>query len=165
MQQSILALRTSDHPGPFHKQAVFQQILRHSAERSWPTSGGSAGLLAVLRQPALPPTQIRVAAPCREKLARAAEALQDFRRAAELEPHNREARQAVSRLQELPPPPPPPLSCAADEGSCQGATSQSDGTACVEHEHIIAAGGDAARQHGVAGGGVAAAGDGEEMLR
>ena len=54
----------------------------------------------------LPQLTALLLGPCREKLQRGAEALQDFRRAAELEPHNAEARQGVSRLQELPPPPP-----------------------------------------------------------
>ena len=97
--------------------------------------------------------------PCREKLGRAAEALQDFRRAAELEPHNAEARQAVSRLQE--PPPPPPLSQAAAEGSCQGGTS--NGTVHAERERTSAAGGEMAMPDGQAGGSVAATGGGVGM--
>ena len=96
---------------------------------------------------------------CREKLGRAAEALQDFRRAAELEPHNAEARQAVSRLQE--PPPPPPLSQAAAEGSCQRGTS--NGSVHAEHKHTSAAGGEMARRDAQAGGSVAAAGCGGDM--
>ena len=99
---------------------------------------------------------------CREKLGRAAEALQDVRRAAELEPHNAEARQAVSRLQE--PPPPPPLSHAVSEGGCPGGTSAPDGHACAKHEPISVAGGEASRQIGGARGGVAAEGNEDEML-
>ena len=96
---------------------------------------------------------------CREKLGRAAEALQDFRRAAELEPHNAEARQAVSRLQELPPP--PPLSQAAAEGSCQRDTS--NGIVYAGREQNSAAAGEVARRSGQAGSGVAAVGGGDNM--
>jgi len=56
----------------------------------------------------------------RERLGRADEALQDFRRAAEAEPHNAEARQAISRLQQPPPPPPPRRRC----GQCGGAWAE-----------------------------------------
>lgn len=107
-----------------------------------------------------PPPKKGCRAPCREKLGRAAEALQDFRRAAELEPHNAEARQAVSRLQE--PPPPPPLSHAAAEGSCQKGMLKHGGSACAKRKPD-AAGGEVSRRNGQAGGGVAAASDEDEM--
>ncbi len=58
----------------------------------------------------------------RERLGRADEALQDFRRAADAEPHNAEARQAVSRLQQPPPPPPPPPRRRCDQ--CGGAWAE-----------------------------------------